>query len=276
LTGLLIENVAAAIIIPLWCTIHLFTSPIALAPGSSSRAQAKTSLLVHPTELKVLPWSLLIGAGIPTALMVFSSAATVEPLYKSQQFWIVARFAHPLLTSATHLIISMFCHSSDASFMSAEQRNKGVLRALEHVYSIATYVAVVPHVAVFSIALLSQLAPAVFANGYQSLFSPTRIFWPVSLWTGVNPSKISIGSGSLMFLQWDEIVSCAAILIWAFALNRQALSREPQGSTSLGIVVRTCILTLVGGPAAAAISLIRERDTVILESSSEVEEKKSL
>lgn len=79
-----------------------------------------------------------------------------------------------------------------------------------------------------------------------------------------------------MFLQWDEIVACFSILVWAIALNRQALSREPQGSNFLAMIVKTCALTLVGGPAAAAISLIRERDTVILESLSELEEKKSL
>ena len=58
-------------------------------------------------------------------------------------------------------------------------------------------------------------------------------------------------------------------------INRQALSDQPKASSYPTMLLKTILMTIVGGPAAAAIRLIRERDQILLDTLDASEEKKN-
>ena len=75
----------------------------------------------------------------------------------------------------------------------------------------------------------------------------------------------TIAEGVAVFLSWDELVGTMSILTWALALNLEACRGRGQPLGVFGTFTKTIMWTAVGGPAAAAVSLIGERDTLTLE-----------
>lgn len=262
--GLLLENVAMAVVLPTWCLLHLVSSPS--VSQSISPAIRQTSLLVHPTELKVLPWSVALGVGIPTFMMLYTQPGADGPFYMSSQFWILARQIHPVLTAIFHLLLSILA-PVDTSFSSTTDRNRNVSKALRKVYSVAKYITIVTHCSMMTLAICANILPNLFNEQYRGYFNPVTTWKPAQFWTDDAPVATTIASGALLFLQWDELVTCASIFIWAFALNRDALASHAQGSGLPSTMLRTIFMTAIGGPAAAAVSLIEARDETILESS---------
>jgi len=129
--------------------------------------------------------------------------------------------------------------------------------------------------------LASQTTRRVFAPGYLAYFSPSSVFAPPRLElfdlksapasTYASVPISSWAAGAHQFLQYDELFSLAAILVWATVLNRAGVVRPEDKDQSgirswlalLGVSEarwQTLLWCVVGGPAAAAIQLVRERD----------------
>lgn len=181
---------------------------------------------------------------------------------------------HPVYTAILHPVLSITTQSGHPDFSSPVQRNRNVLKALQGAYSYATYLAVVPHVLTVTLVLGSHLLPSLFSSKAQAAFDPLSILRPVSFWAQPAVVTTSVSSGVLAFLQWDEISAVMSILVWAFALNRQSLSREANGSSFVYAIFKTVMMIIIGGPAAAAIMLIKERDQAVLELPDILEQEK--
>lgn len=262
--GLLLENVAMAVVLPVWCLMHLISSPS--VSQSISPAVRQRSLLVHPTGLKVLPWSLAIGCGIPTFMMMYCQPNADGPFYASSQFWILVRQIHPILTTIAHLFLSILV-SVDTGFSSPTDRNRNVTKALRKVFSVAKYMAIVTHCSTLTLAVSTKVLPMLFNDDYRVFLDPIAVWGPQMFWADDAPTAKTIAAGALLFLQWDELVTCVSVLTWTFALNRDALASHPHGSGFLSTMWRVACMTAIGGPAAAAVSLVEERDEMVLESS---------
>lgn len=247
-----------ALVVPAYCVLHLITSLTALPAASQTSGIRKASILVHPSELRVLPWSVLLGAGI-TSLLVFLA----EPGSNLQQVALILRQIHPVLTAIAHLLLSIVT-TPDQQFGSPDQRNIIVLNGLQKIYNFATYIAITTHTGVCTILLLSATIPSLFAPIYPSLFTPRSAFSPTAFWSPDHTRVHSFGEGAHAFFLWDELVSVTAILIWALAVNRQALAGQQGAPGFLRAVGRAGVMTVVGGPVAGAISLVRMRDVFVL------------
>ena len=250
-----------AIALPAWCLVYLMTSTTVLHSDSVLRRQ--TVLLVHPVELRIMPWAVLAGCGIPSIMAFNTIASAAKPFYLSQQFWALARMLHPLFTAIVQLAFSIMAGGT-RQFASVRERNYAVLKNLRRVYTAATMAAVVFHISTLTLSLSSQLVPLMFNELYRTLLGPREIFEPPPFWTEVKDAK-SIVEGVHAFLQWDELVSCSSILIWAFVVNRNALRGESDSAGLFSTLTSVFLWLAVGGPAAAAIKLIQQRDEYVLE-----------
>lgn len=202
LWGLGMEFVGFAIVLPILCWTHLVTSPTAKPPSSSSLSLRKTSLLIHPTELQVLPWAVVIGHFVPVALTFYFPPDTLQPIWQSQQFWLIGRLFHPVFTSIVQLLLSIFAVDSRGSdYASAARRNRDVLRQLQSVYTFATSCAILLHLGTLSLAVSSQLFPSVFTERYRAAFDPTAVWIPVPFWD--KSAVATVPTGTLYLLQWD-------------------------------------------------------------------------
>lgn len=100
--------------------------------------------------------------------------------------------------------------------------------------------------------LFEQLTPA-------SLLVP---YWPWNSPTTGNPAS-PVGKPELakLFLQWDVNSAGLGILVWAVYVY---LSASPDRRRLLGVVPKVLVYGVVGGPVAAATSLVMDRDAAVL------------
>lgn len=265
-----------ALTLPLYCLLHLLTSPTVVPPPVNAPPRPLGSaLLVHPSELALLPYSIALGAGLPTLGVLLSPAGS-----STQQTFLVLRQIHPVFTTLMQFTMSLtlgklFPNSSignQASFGTPHQRNRFVLRALQKVYSFATTIAVVSHVSVVSMIVASQMTTSVLNTGYCAYFTPNAVFQPPTKLLHTDSYRpVTFAAGAHIFLQYDEIISTAAIIVWAMAVNRQGtlstrggLAKEGGWKGYLAVRWRMMGWLAVGGPAAVAIKLVEERDNWLL------------
>lgn len=206
------------------------------------------------------------GLIAPTILMCIPGSIQG---YGLQQFWILVWQFFPLWVSIWQLIFSILGHTdtNEGTLDTREKRRASVKTALEHVWNFAIFVSIITHLPVVVFSIVAQILGAVGKGGQWSHLSFANLFLPPDFRIATLVS--SINEGALLFFQWDEAVSCASVLLWAFALHRQAgvahLSRT---------VVRTVFLGVIAGPAAAACFMIKERDNLVLSQKVEEDEKK--
>ncbi|KAI9716734.1 MAG: hypothetical protein M1828_007540 [Chrysothrix sp. TS-e1954] len=270
--GFAFENLGMGLTVPLFFLLHLATSPISRAPSGESAvevARFKTSLLVHPTELAVLPLSVGVGCGIPTVLALTLPAEPQVAFWKSSQFWMVVRMFHPALTAVVHLLMSMLSRATvnpANKLGTPDERNKIVASGLRQVYRIITAVAMVSHVAVLTLLAAAEFAPSLFSAHALGFLTVPEVFGPLPFWReGIRRRPFTLAEGGLWFIQWEAFVSGVAVLIWALALNRDALWSRGGVLSYVVTVGKSALVTLVAGPSVAAVELLRERDEALLE-----------
>ncbi|KAI9702836.1 MAG: hypothetical protein M1836_008050 [Candelina mexicana] len=272
--GLIMQNIAFGITIPLYLTLHLLTSPTTLASSSKPpSAEAASSLIAHPAEFRILPFSVLLGVIVPSILMCLPAPHVVT--FERKQLFVIIWQAFPLWISLWQFCLSTLLSvilGPGASFRSAAERKAGVLHALRHTYVFAFTVSSVTHIAGLTLSITSLLCPAIFAPAYPPLFHPFRIFVPMNPFSSAKVS--SIGEGSLSFLQYDIWIGCAASILWAAVLNRNA-HKETMGLKGwLDLLAKVLCSILLAGPGSALVALMWSRDELVLVDVEEMTSKK--
>ncbi|KAK5019669.1 hypothetical protein LTR16_000365 [Cryomyces antarcticus] len=234
----------------------------------------RTALLVHPTELRILPYSVFIGILTPTLFAALPSPAIVS--HTTHQAALVLWQLFPLWAGLSQLLLSMrSTKDTTMAYQSSTERNGRVLKGLERVYGFAFAIVAVTHIAPLAISLIAAMKPDALPGKYAAYVDtlhPANAFLPSRFWGHVKMVD-SIGEGSLEFLKWDELVSTTSVLVWACALNWQAAAEHNIQSLAV-MVAKTLLLLVFAGPVGAAILLVAERDEAVLSAADEAEIKK--
>ncbi|KAB8336720.1 hypothetical protein FH972_021029 [Carpinus fangiana] len=258
LAGLLMELGGFGLFLPLWCLLHITTSPLALGPEVYAQPNATALMDLH--DLKAIPWALLLGAGVPGAMILSTKLPYTSPGLRSKQLWILIRIFHPVFTTLAHRILKQVTSAPDAMFAPPMQQKEAVLEGLRSIYKVATFISAVPHLAVLAVVLLAYFSPAFIRNETRKALKLSAIWTPAPFWTSNIPKISGLVEGISIFLTWDELVAAASIVAWAFAINRNSTANSKDVRELPLALLHTAFLSVVLGPAGAAVSLIRERD----------------
>jgi len=257
LWGLGMEFIGMTIFTPLFCFVHLLSSPT--AAFVTDRRRFQESIFVDPNKANSVPWAISFGHFIPALLMMLTKKNVIEPVWNSQQLWILARLFHPVFTAINLSTLMSFTGRKEKS---SGQRYEISMDALRNVYSYSTLLAVTSNIAALSL-ILSQAMNSKLA-GKVNTVTLSKVFWPVYFWERPVSQISSTADGVHAFLQWDEIGSCLSMLVWALTVTIPTLYGE-QGTFYVGRTLFTStLMLLIGGPAAAAIHLIKTRDELFL------------
>jgi hypothetical protein len=107
--------------------------------------------------------------------------------------------------------------------------------------------------------------PHLFSESIAAAFHPGRVFANTLPWPASDLQITSFGDGSLLFLQWDDLIGSTALLLWAAALYivaHQQTSIDVRWTTLLSNVA---LLSLVSGLVGAAVVLMWARDEVLFQ-----------
>lgn len=294
------ENLLLALTLPLYFLLHLFTSPT-VDPDTSSNTRAY-ALYIDQTVINAIPYSVAIGAGVPTLGVLLSPLGSTQ-----QQTWLVLRQIHPVFATVTLYTLvflsNRFLTTKDTTTSSnttTPPPDHALLHALNRTYTFATFLSTTTHIAALTLMLTSALTPTVLSPGYSAYFSPSAVFVPPPLFFHLTHSPASIASfaaGAHVFLKYDELFACAGLLVWSITVNRVGLyagttttatettTTGDDGRESSWISTSTLwefirgtkkivFWLIIGGPAAGAVQLVRERDEWVFSGEGAEEEMK--
>ncbi|KAK7533943.1 uncharacterized protein J3D65DRAFT_631872 [Phyllosticta citribraziliensis] len=247
--GLLFQNISLAVTIPIWGMLYLLTKrqrPTSALP---------VALSLPTPSIAALPPAVFLGLTVPSMAMALPAPDVVS--HDFHQIAIALWQPFPLWISlAWYALRPLFATRATTERLSAPGKTYAALTRL-HVFALT--LAVTSHVSAFTLSFGTLLAPSAFAPHIVDAFEPLSVFLPRPTAPGV---ALPLNEGILRFLQWDEAVSCAAALVWAGTVYRGD-TRE-KGSFFAGLLGRSLLWTVVGGPAAAVVALVWARDEVVL------------
>ncbi|MCJ1477789.1 hypothetical protein MMC13_006462 [Lambiella insularis] len=250
LWGALVQNATWAMTIPLFLALYLSTS--------STVSARKADIITNTYDVASIPLSLMCGFIVP-AVMLSLPAPSMQS-YQAKQTWMAIWQAFPLWVSSFQQVFKR-CLSFvwPQSYLRADSTSVVTLRV---VYGILFVVAAVGQIGTATLSLASLLFPGLFASKYVGVFDPLK----VAVSAALTPSAqvASVGAGSLMLLQYDEMVGSTAVLLWASFMYANAKSQNKTFSSWGQMALLVTLLTVLAGPTGCAVALLWARDELAL------------
>lgn len=245
--GLLVQNLSYAVIIPIYCILHLSTSPTVMA------TQVADEFAVDLVDIDCLPWCMIFGFVLPSVLMSLHAPSICGHQWK-QTFMAIWQ-VFPVWMSLSHQLIASLTKKAKT----VSQGNP--IGSLRNLYVLLLVAAGITQVSTFTLVGVSTAFPSLFAPEFAGIFNLSKVFIP----RGITPSTKmdSIGSGALMLMQYDQLIGSTAIDLWASILFLQARRRARKESISPSLVFNGAAAMLLAGPLGYAIACIWARDEII-------------
>ncbi|MCJ1469009.1 hypothetical protein MMC07_007641 [Pseudocyphellaria aurata] len=266
--GILMQNYAFDVIIPLYLLLHLSTSP-------TVSSNDPNDFHIDLFNLSSIPFSMAIGLILPTVLAALPSPSIIS-FDRKQSFmaiWQMFPLWVQLLQLALPFLFKTFYSSLSRKPPSSGPRRQGI-GALRFAYIFMLTIAASTHIATLTLLFTSKFFPALFATPFIGVFNPANVFWPVTM--SASHQMSSIGSGAMLVIQYDEIIGSVAVVLWALFLLTTALQRFSSqvgvaGSTTAAwaVIFDFVTFTALVGPLGYAVIAMWSRDELIFASGAE-------
>ncbi|KAI4185926.1 MAG: hypothetical protein L6R41_003823 [Letrouitia leprolyta] len=138
-----------------------------------------------------------------------------------------------------------------------KRRTIGTMRTA---YMTMLTVATVTRVSAWTVPISSFLFPSIFAPDAVNSLTPSSVFKPAAVTASVKMP--SLAASSILFLQHDEIVGSAAVVIWSLALYLNTTGKKTMGDW-ISLMVKGTGIAAVAGPQGFAVAAIWARDEII-------------
>ena len=236
---------------PIYLTLYLATSPTVSA--------TKATITTSSHEITSLPFSLFAGFIVP-AVMLSLPAPSVQS-FESKQTWLAIWQAFPIWISAFQQVFKR-CIGSIAS-ESGEKTTKSNRNTTRIIYGFLILFAGVGQIAVGTLTATSLLFPGLFAQEYNEVFNPSRAFIPVAFTSSTNMP--TIGSGALLFLQYDEAIGSIAVVLWASFMFINVYGGKHPLRQWVKLAMGMVLFLSLTGPMGCSVALMWARDEMVFE-----------
>ncbi|KAL9601484.1 MAG: hypothetical protein Q9179_002853 [Wetmoreana sp. 5 TL-2023] len=250
LWGLAFQLATFAVIIPIYFTIHLSTSPTA---GSWKRSQFS----VDPLELTSIPYSVALGLILPSIATALPAPSVIG--YERKQMFMAIWQAFPLWVGLFQQIIPFLTRQFTGNVGVGKERTHNI-KELRKFYLLLLTAAVVTQASTWTMSISAVLFPNLFAPDAVSLLTPTAVFKPKAASPLVKMP--STAAGSLQLLQYDEIVGVAALMLWSAALYVNASGNRRFGGW-VSLIAKGVAVGAIAGPQGLAVAAVWARDEIV-------------
>jgi hypothetical protein len=250
--GTIFQAVTITIVAPVYLIMQLLQS--------SSNAPEET-LLVHPSDLDLLPLSAILTYIVPTiglCLPILNLLSDKAKLFVVA-FWQPFPLYHTIIRGVSQAL-------RRRKHLDTKERSTIYLQhcrqALQRSNWIMISLVVMVHMTVMitiAVSNIAQLVPQVSGDHILALTSLKR---PPTM-AMLHPPVTLIESREIVlsFLRWDVYCTCIAMLIWA-TYHRY---RVQSSSSVLILIMKALSYALMGGPIFPALMFIWERDEIVLD-----------
>ncbi|MCJ1404566.1 hypothetical protein MMC11_007792 [Xylographa trunciseda] len=251
LWGFLVQNVAWAVIMPTYLALYIATSPTVSA--------TKGTIMVSYHETASLPLSLFAGFVVP-AVMLALPAPSMQS-FESKQTWLAIWQAFPIWVSAFQQVFKRCIDSvTPATSRKTTTNNRNMMRI---VYGLLILFSGVTQIVTGTLTATSVLLPGLFAQQYAGVLNPSSAFIPAAATSSVKMP--TIGSGAILFLQYDEAVGSIAVLIWATFMFASVYGKKQPFSHWAKLALGMTLLTTLTGPMGCSVALMWARDELVFD-----------
>ncbi|KAL8827341.1 MAG: hypothetical protein Q9170_007054 [Blastenia crenularia] len=265
--GFVMQNAAFAVVIPLYLVIHLSTSPTVCSRKQSDFIPWSA----EPLEVTSLPYAVALGFILPTIAMVLPAPSIVN--YERKQLLIAIWQAFPVWVGILQqIIVSSRRYFQQVAIIEYEATKKRTFDSMRTVYGLMLTAAVVTRVSAWTISFSALLFPSIFAPNVVILLTPSAVFKPAGFTASVKMP--SIAAGSLQFLQYDEMVGAAAMILWSATLYLNIMKKKNTLVEWMSLMVKGFAIGAIAGPQGLAVAAMWARDEII--SAEDYTERKKL
>jgi hypothetical protein len=134
--------------------------------------------------------------------------------------------------------------------------------ALHQAYHFAFAVSAFTNIITFAVLASYKLAPALFPPSMLKALTFKNVFLPPPFWSRAPMPNIAVWI--LNFFQYDQYVGSTAAIVRAVALYVKARKRAMSLESWLWLAGEIFGISVVAGPGAALVSLIWNRDELVL------------
>lgn len=250
--GLACQVLTFAFSTPLYAGLQLASSITVSKPNAQN-------IRVPRAVLKTIPLIFFIGYAVPSALLILPAPDVVSVDMKQifTAVWQPWPAYISILTTVVHVLFSSFT-KNDTNI----EGGRDTLKSLRRVYAFAFGNAALSHIILHTISIATVAAPMLFDEKFAKALHPCKVFATALPWV---PLKVdNLGDGVQVFLRWDYLIGSAGILLWAIALYVNAHKAILGNSGWCGLLTKVVLLTVLTGPAAAAVELVWERDELVI------------
>ena len=251
---------------PLYLFVHLSTSP-------TTTSTDPMLFFIETIDLASIMISLTLGYILPSTLIALPAPSFLSFNQKqiAMAIWQVFPVWTELLYQGTSLLIRNILSKNKASkpVIVTNRRDIPRMGELRSLYVFLILIAGLTHIATMTLMATSKWFPRLFAIGYEGVFNPSKVFWPVTASASVKVS--SLVSGTSLLIQYDEIMSSLAIILWAVFLFTKVMSQKKKFETTYVFIYDFITLTALLGPLGYAVVCIWARDELIFEDLKELE-----
>ena len=236
---------------PVFLSLYLATSPTVSA--------TKGTIMTSFHETASLPFSLLTGFIVP-AVMLSLPAPSVQS-FERKQTWLAIWQAFPIWVAASQQVFKRcinYVTPETARNTTANSRN--IMRI---VYGSLILFAGMTQVVFGTMIMTPILFRDLFAPEYAEAFNLSKALIPAAVTSSTK--MVDIGSGALLFLQYDEAIGSIALLLWASFMFVNASGHRQPFNQWLKLALGISSLTALIGPSACSVALLWARDELVFE-----------
>ena len=259
---------------PLYGITNLLSSP---AAGNINKTVAEAIRRQSTSSIELFVPSIITGYIIPTILMILPLPSTFlhqwfGGFWQDCPIWITLshfgfnyhqqRF-HPG-TSASQIKSGSLKDSRTKTKQFSPRPSNRIEEkmALHKAYVFAFGMASATNIIAVGTIITRKLFPSLFSSAALDSFSFQKVFVPPAFYC--NAPMESMADGIQNFLQYDQYIGSTAAIVWAVVLHIKSRRVPFTVSHLLWLSGMVFGISLMGGPAAAVVSLMWNRDERVL------------
>lgn len=253
--GILVQNAAYAVVVPLYLVLYLSTSPLI-------SSQQVSDYSIDIADIAAIPTSICLGYVLPALLMSLPAPSIIG--FEPKQIFMAIWQIFPLWVTIIQTILP-YLMATFVDIRTAPYSQRGIeLYALRQLYLMLIIVAGIGQVSTLTLIATSQLFPALFAPQFIGVFNFSNVFVPRAF--SSSTKMPSIGAGSFLLLQYDELIGSTSMALFATTMYvsayRRIISHSNLASLVLSVMCGVSALILTG-PLGYAVACIWARDEMI-------------
>jgi hypothetical protein len=251
---MLYQAIPQGIILPIFCAIYLWKSPLANSSASPSSTAKAESLSIENSQASAVTGAMILGYILPTILISLPSPELVSA--KHQQLFLAIWQFWPIYVTLWQYVLAFFTRNFGPDINQRLRTPGSSLRHVGGVYRNILMISSLLHFVPIAYIFIPPVRLAFSGATEVGAIDMKTVFIPMS---AIFPRVVeSVAEGCQILLQYDMYCAIGAMLFWVIYLSYIDTDCSIFGPVKTALKYLACILLV--GPGGAILWAVWDRD----------------